>query len=1067
MLKYVYDANGNLVSQALDVGGTQPPQIVRQPVMQVVEPGQLATFSVVIADTNGISFQWRFNGGDIAGATGDTLLLTDVSAAANEGQYTVVATNSAGSATSAPAALMVDSDRDGLPDSWEIANFDNLTAQRGGGDPDNDGVSNADEFYDSTNPNSATSLRPRLTAYSDAGGALAAEPTKLSYDLGETVILTATPSAPNVLVGWAGDLTGIANPATLTMSGNKTVQARFATAAPLPPGAVAFWRGETDGSDLIGGHDGAFFSGDSVVAPSITPSGKVGAAFDFDGTVHVRVADSAALKLPQITVEAWVFPRVATPNDRQTIIACGSSTITTQTWLIGVQNEFPQFLLQGTQLDSPVTIPLNQWTHLATTFDGRIARFYVNGAQLAWQAHSSALTYDPVAPVTLGSDWVQGASQTRFTGRVDEVAVYARALTPDEVLGIYNADFLGKIADQPYFTSPSRLPDVAVGSSYAQQLTTLLGTAPISFSVADGILPPGITLSTAGLLSGVPGAEGTYACIARATDATGKFAEQLIVVRVPEPMPPPPDMVAWWRGEPTADGTVPDLIGGHGGGFFSGAVPAPPSYSADGEVGSAFAFDGTVYVQVPDAQDLRVLELTAEAWVFPLAQSGDRQTIVAQGSPGNTPTWALGLADGAPQFVAIGQHGTTLSSPTSVPLNRWTHLAMTFDGSIKSLYVNGAAVATSAPGQDPLEYGNPVPLAIGAQLAGSTAMFGLNGRVDEVGVYGRSLSAREVFSIFDAGPAGKSTAGPYVNSPSRLPLAILGQAYSHTFTSIRGTLPVSYALSAASALPPGLTLTSAGVLSGTPAFAGDARFVIRATDASGLFYEQPCSLRTFASVVAPAGLVGWWKAEGNAQDAIGGHDGTLRNGAGFAAGLVGQAFSLDGVDDFVEVSDAASLRPASLTLEAWVAFDAVFGPSVIFAKPVSSGALGLNHSFRLWLEQGTLTGAVGDAAALGPGAAVGFAPVPKRWYHLAFTFDDVSRQQLLYIDGVQVGVRSANKSIGYDDQALLLGGDRLDPATTAFFLPGRLDEASIYSRALTPLEIAAIVAAGPAGKKIA
>jgi hypothetical protein len=40
------------------------------------------------------------------------------------------------------------------------------------------------------------------------------------------------------------------------MTRNSTVRARFATAQPIPSGLVAFWRGETDARDLIGGHDG-------------------------------------------------------------------------------------------------------------------------------------------------------------------------------------------------------------------------------------------------------------------------------------------------------------------------------------------------------------------------------------------------------------------------------------------------------------------------------------------------------------------------------------------------------------------------------------------------------------------------------------------------------------------------------------------------------------------------------------------------------------------------------------------------------------------------------------------
>jgi len=45
----------------------------------------------------------------------------------------------------------------------------------------------------------------------------------------------------------------------------------------------------------------------------------------------------------------------------------------------------------------------------------------------------------------------------------------------------------------------------------------------------------------------------------------------------------------------------------------------------------------------------------------------------------------------------------------------------------------------------------------------------------------------------------------------------------------------------------------------------------------------------------PAGLVGWWRGEGNAQDEVGTHHGTLQGGTTFGAGKAGQAFSFDGV----------------------------------------------------------------------------------------------------------------------------------------------------------------------------
>ena len=527
MLKYTHDASGNITVRA--VSPLLAPQIVGQPVKQVAAPGDIVTFSVVIADARAVTFQWKFNGTDIPGGTGDSLLLTNVNTA-NEGQYSVVVTNSAGSVTSTPAELLLDSDRDGLPDSWEITHFGNTTSQRSAGDPDGDGISNLDEFLDGTDPTDKGSLRPRLTAYSGAGGSVTVTPMKLSYAFGESVTLTPTPFSPGVFVGWNGDLNGTANPATLTMDRNKMVRARFACALPLPPGLIALWHGETDASDLIDGHHGTFFAGTVVIPPRVTASGKVGGSFDFDGSVYVRVPDSPALKPTQLTVEAWVFP---TAQDIQphTIIARGD---TGKTWDLRLVNNMPQFWSNGSQgLEGPFAIPLNEWTHLAISFDGMTKRLYVNGAEVASSGGLGPLVYDAApVPLTIGSDFASNESGNRFNGRIDEIAFYNRALTADEILSIYNADFLGKNFSQPYFTSPAQLPNGILGANYAQQLVTILGTSPISFSLLEGLLLPGMSLSSTGLVSGVPGASGTFDFTVLATDAAGKSIEQFCVLRV-------------------------------------------------------------------------------------------------------------------------------------------------------------------------------------------------------------------------------------------------------------------------------------------------------------------------------------------------------------------------------------------------------------------------------------------------------------------------------------------------------------------------------------------------------
>src|SRR5205085_562953 len=69
----------------------------------------------------------------------------------------------------------------------------------------------------------------------------------------------------------------------------------------------------------------------------------------------------------------------------------------------------------------------------------------------------------------------------------------------------------------------------------------------------------------------------------------------------------------------------------------------------------------------------------------------------------------------------------------------------------------------------------------------------------------------------------------------------------------------------------------------------------------------------------PPNMVSWWPGDGNATDIQGGNNGTLQNGATFAPGMVGQAFSFDGVNDFVNAPSTASLNlTTAVTVDAWV-----------------------------------------------------------------------------------------------------------------------------------------------------
>src|SRR5205085_12281386 len=91
----------------------------------------------------------------------------------------------------------------------------------------------------------------------------------------------------------------------------------------------------------------------------------------------------------------------------------------------------------------------------------------------------------------------------------------------------------------------------------------------------------------------------------------------------------------------------------------------------------------------------------------------------------------------------------------------------------------------------------------------------------------------------------------------------------------------------------------------------------------GLLSTNQAQVQTCTS--APPNMVSWWPGDGNANDIQGSNNGTLQNGATFAAGNVGQAFSFDGFDDYMQASDTGlPFGSGARTLDFWImpGFDA-------------------------------------------------------------------------------------------------------------------------------------------------
>ena len=165
------------------------PTYTLHPIAQTVVEGGTVSFSVAASGSVPMNFRWRsnsvtflpavppftnsttyFNNGLIVpGPTHSTLILTNVGTQYNGAAFSAVVTNIAGSATGVRTVVLTvlaDTDRDGLPDSWETGRpgFSVNDPADGGRDDDDDGMSNAAEYFAGTDPFDGTSyLKVNLT----------------------------------------------------------------------------------------------------------------------------------------------------------------------------------------------------------------------------------------------------------------------------------------------------------------------------------------------------------------------------------------------------------------------------------------------------------------------------------------------------------------------------------------------------------------------------------------------------------------------------------------------------------------------------------------------------------------------------------------------------------------------------------------------------------------------------------------------------------------------------------------------------------------------------------------
>jgi hypothetical protein len=196
-------------------------------------------------------------------------------------------------------------------------------------------------------------------------------------------------------------------------------------------------------------------------------------------------------------------------------------------------------------------------------------------------------------------------------------------------------------------------------------------------------------------------------------------------------------LVAAYSFDAGVGSSVVDVSGRGNNGTISGAA-----WTAQGRNGGALSFDGSNdLVTVADAASLDLSSgMTLEAWVNSAAAGGNWRTVVLKEQPGQL-VYALYSNEGSARasgHVFVGGDLDTRSAVT-MPLNTWTHLAVTYDGSALRLYLNGALSSSRA-------VSGAMPNSTGALRIGGNTVWAewFLGRIDDVRVYNRALTQTEI-----------------------------------------------------------------------------------------------------------------------------------------------------------------------------------------------------------------------------------------------------------------------------------------------------------------------------------
>ncbi len=881
-------------------------------------------------------------------------------------------------------------------------------------------------------------------ASSDAGGIA-------RYNVHRSTVAGFTPSSANRIAQPTGTSytdTGLAagtyyyRVIAEDPSGNQSTPSNEAngTASAAPPsGLVAAYSMDQGSGTSLPDLSGNGNTG-TISNATWSSNGRFGSALSFNGSTSiVNIPDSSSLDLTTaMTLEAWVQPTSLGGKWRTVLLKEQSGDMVYDLYAHGgggTKVPVGEVHVGGAARTASGTTALtaNQWTHLATTFDGTTLRVFVNGAQVGQQAVSGSIATSNGA-LRIGGNTLWDED---FAGLIDEVRIYRRALTAAEIQADMNQAVANPDGQAP--TAPGGLTANGGASSVALSWTASTDNVGVARYNVHRSTTAGFTPSTANRIAQPTGTSYTDSGLAAGTSYYRVVAEDAA-----GNLSSPSNEASTGVGD-TQTPSAPGTLTANGG---IGTVALNWGAATDNIGVVRYNVHRSTTPGFTPSTANRIAQPTGTSYTNTGVSPGTYYYRVtaedAAGNVGPSSNEASGTAtaDTAPPSAPTG-----LTAPVTGNTANLSWTASTDNVGIVRYNVHRSTTAGFTPST-----ANRIAQPTGVTYADSGLAAGtyFYKVVAEDAAGNLSTPSNEATSV-----VGADTTLP--TAPTGLAANVSGSTVSLSWTAATDNIGVTR-YNVHRSTTSGFTPSTANRIaqptgtsySDTGRPAGTYYYKVTAEDAAG--NVGPASNQATAVVQPPstglAAAYGFDEGTGTTTvDRSGNNNtGTLSNATWSTAGKFGNALFFNGTNARVNVNDSNSLDlTTAMTVEAWIR------PSIVNAgyRTVMLKEQTSNLAYALYATTDTNRADV----ELFAGGAFEVVSAPTAlpagtWSHLAATYD--GSQVRLFVNGTQVASTPASGPIPTSSAPFRIGGNQVWGGE---WFSGWIDEVRVYNRALSAAEI--------------